>query len=133
MIRYEQIHHVSLTVADVEKAKQFYENVLELELEERPPFDFNGEWYKIGRQQLHLIEDTEKTIDTEINTRAPHFAFRVKDYEETKLHLEHHNVPFTAKPDSIAGFAQLYCLDPSGNVIELNTPQGQLKAGKTHE
>jgi len=30
------------------------------------------------------------------------------------------------KPDSVSGFAQIFCADPDGNLIELNVDQMEL-------
>jgi len=56
MIEYEKIHHVSLAVRDLEKARSFYSYTLHFPEIQRPPFKSNGVWYAIGDQQLHLIE-----------------------------------------------------------------------------
>ena len=56
----------------------------------------------------------------EIDGMDAHFAIRVKSYEETLEHLRREGVPAVGNPDSITGWAQIFCCDPDGNVIELN-------------
>lgn len=123
MVKIEQIHHVSLIVTDLERAKQFYETVIGLKPIARPAFDFPGAWYAVGHtgQQLHLIVHNGETKRTKgIDTRDGHFAVRVESYGRTIAWLEAHNVEYKAKPDSITGFAQIFVTDPDRNIIELN-------------
>ncbi|MFG6119702.1 VOC family protein [Thalassobacillus sp. B23F22_16] len=120
------IHHISLKTKDLKKAKQFYGNILGLEEENRPDFSFAGAWYRIGDyQQLHLIEDPEFVYNPElhIDTRGNHVAFRVKDFQETSAHLKASGVDIKEKPDSTSGFAQIFCCDPDGHIIEFHVPQ----------
>jgi glyoxylase I family protein len=124
MIAYEEIHHVSIVVTDLKRSKRFYGGVLGLQEIPRPSFDFPGAWYQIGRsQQLHLIvHDRAQTLRVEggIDTRDGHFALRVKDYDKTLDWLTGSGVEVVAKPDSKAGFRQIFACDPDGNIIEFN-------------
>ncbi|CAG9621622.1 VOC family protein [Sutcliffiella rhizosphaerae] len=126
MIKYENIHHVSLCVTDIERSKQFYGGLLGLIEVERPNFDFPGAWYQIGSSQLHLIQNngaeslrSSKTIDS----RDGHFAIRVKSYEDTLQYLNDHGLKVEAKPNSKSGFKQIFCMDPDNNLIEFNVDQ----------
>ncbi|WP_442598359.1 VOC family protein [Neobacillus sp. D3-1R] len=123
MITYKELHHVSLTVTDLERAKEFYGRILCLEEIERPNFDFPGAWYGIGNQQLHLIvHPSSQTIRQEksLSSREGHFALRVEDYHKALNWLKQNGIEVLEKPDSKSGFAQLFCADPDGNLIELN-------------
>jgi catechol 2,3-dioxygenase-like lactoylglutathione lyase family enzyme len=123
LIIYEALHHVSLIVTDLEKAKNFYSNILGLKEIPRPSFDFQGAWYEINNQQLHLIvyEGTQTLRENPfIDTRDGHFALRVKDYNNTVNWLQECGVELILRPQAVAGYSQIYCCDPDGNVIELN-------------
>lgn len=127
---YENIHHISLAVTDLEKAKHFYGELLEFKEIDRPPFDFPGAWYEIGNQQLHLIVNHDaKTLRNEdnIETKDGHFAVRVKDYNKMLEFLKKKQVPFIERPDSVSGFAQIFCKDPDHNLIEFNVDRNSLK------
>ncbi|WP_453996760.1 VOC family protein [Bacillus nitroreducens] len=129
MIKYKELHHVSLSVTNLEKAKDFYSNILCLEELERPGFDFPGAWYAVGNQQIHLIVLPEsQTIrkDKSISSREGHVALRIDNYYDTLNWLSMNNVPVLEKPDGASGFAQIFCTDPDGNIIELNVPQREL-------
>lgn len=56
MIQFERIHHVSLAVRDLDKARAFYSDILKFREIPRPPFQSKGIWYEVGDQQLHLLE-----------------------------------------------------------------------------
>lgn len=122
MIEFERIHHVSLAVRDLEKAKKFYSDLFHFQEIERPPFKSNGVWYAIGNQQLHLLEHPNgETLRTSaIDSVDGHFALWVKSYKNTIEWLEHIGVPYEARPQSVAGFAQIYILDPDHNIIEFD-------------
>ncbi len=129
VIEYKGLHHVSLTVTNLEKAKHFYGNILCLKEIQRPNFDFPGAWYEIEEQQLHLIvHPTSQTIrqDKRLSSREGHFALRVKDYDATLNWLKSKDVELLEKPKSMSGFAQIFCADPDGNLIELNVDQADL-------
>lgn len=127
MITYKLLHHVSLSVSDLEKAKAFFGKILCLKEIERPNFDFPGAWYEIGgNQQLHLIVDpNSQTIrqDKRLSSREGHLALRVVNYYDTLNWLKQHDVEILEKPNGTSGFAQIFCADPDGNLIELNVEQ----------
>jgi catechol 2,3-dioxygenase-like lactoylglutathione lyase family enzyme len=122
MIEFEGIHHVSIAVRDLEQAKRFYSEVLNLQEIQRPPFKSKGIWYAVGNHQLHLLEhpNGETLRNGEIDSTDGHFAIWVKSYKNTIEWLEKAGLPYEARPQSVAGFAQIYILDPDKNIIEFD-------------
>lgn len=123
MLRHEGIHHASIIVTDLNRARDFYERVIGLREIQRPAFDFPGAWYEVGGsgQQLHLIVHPGETLrQSGIDTRDGHFAIRVADYDETIAWLDECGIPHRDNRESITGFSQIFLLDPDRNVIELN-------------
>jgi catechol 2,3-dioxygenase-like lactoylglutathione lyase family enzyme len=123
MIAHEGIHHVSLNVRDLERAKAFYRDVIGLQEMERPAFQFPGAWFSVGNngQQLHLIVYPGQAMrDGGIDSRDGHFAIRIKSWRQTLEWLDRWGVSYDARPNSMAGFPQIYVIDPDHNVIELN-------------
>jgi catechol 2,3-dioxygenase-like lactoylglutathione lyase family enzyme len=118
------IHHVSVCVSDLERAKHFYGNVLGLAEKPRPDLGFAGAWYDVGAlQELHLIvHPPSRTMrgTTTIDGRDGHFAFRVTSYDETLAHLQAHGVAVIESRRNATPWAQIYVTDPDGNVIEFN-------------
>lgn len=127
MMKALYIHHVSLPVSNLRRAKEFYRDIICLKEIKRPDFGFEGVWFRIGEGQLHLIVDETlpKNPQSIIDTRGPHFALRVDDYHKTVEWLKQKEVEIVEKPNSRSGFAQIFCCDPDGNIIELHVEQKQ--------
>ena len=123
MFAREALHHVALSVTDMDRATWFYTTVLGLEEIPRPPFDFGGAWYQLGDRQLHLIvHPPTRTLrgTSEIGPREGHIALRVRDRQEVLDRLAKHGVPYLDLPGNLTPWAQIYCCDPDGNIIEFN-------------
>jgi catechol 2,3-dioxygenase-like lactoylglutathione lyase family enzyme len=132
-MKIQSIHHVSLTVTDLERSRAFYRDVLGLQEITRPPFNFPGAWFQLGdHQQLHLIVHTNPTFRTNkpLDTRDLHFAVRVEDYWGAVEFLRSRGyredvsqddlLRLMVNPRATAGFPQMYILDPDRHVIEIN-------------
>ena len=119
----EDLHHVTIAVRDLERAKHFYGDVLGLREIERPGFDFSGAWYALGDRQLHLIvnEEAESLRDaTHPDSRDGHYALRVSDWDATVEHLKANGVEVLERRRNVTPWTQAYVADPDGNVLELN-------------
>lgn len=128
------LHHVLVAVDDLERARQFYTNVLEMEEIDRPAFAYPGIWYRMGdgEQELHLLVRSDATLrrDKWIDFDDVHFALRVESYRDTLTWLAgkgfREDLPdddfrkMKLRSKSIAGYAQIYIIDPDRNIIEFN-------------
>jgi glyoxylase I family protein len=132
-VNIQLLHHVSLTVSDLERSKQFYRDVLRLNEIARPPFPFPGAWFQVGdSQHVHLIVHEGATFRgmRGIDTRDSHFAVRVRSYREAVEYLQSLGyredageldlMTMKLQPHATAGFPQIYILDPDRHVIEIN-------------
>ncbi|MGM7702464.1 VOC family protein [Pseudalkalibacillus sp. Hm43] len=120
---YKQIHHVSLEVKKLKRARAFYEKVLKFEVcPDRPDFDFEGIWYTLGNTQLHLIVNPSFSPEDQptLNSRSAHFAVRVESIDELISMLEKAGCTYLDKPASKTGWHQVFVQDPDGNIIEFN-------------
>ena len=122
--------HIALIVADVERSRQFYMQVLGMQEVPRPQnFDFPGAWMQMNNFQVHLIGEDVEGRSKQVNPgyvagelaigHATHVAFEVDDLEEAMRHLDTQGVEIVGGPRPRGdGVQQLYILDPDGYVVE---------------
>lgn len=115
---YAGLHHVSLLVTDLDRAADFYINLLGLEKDAlRPEMAFSGMWVKLGNQQIHLLSLGQKSSGTDAKHpgRDAHFAVSVNDIRKIEEILLREEIPYQM---SKSGRQAIFCRDPDGNGIE---------------
>ncbi len=114
------IHHVSLIVADIERALVFYRDLLGLDVDPtRPSLGYPGAWLKLGDQQIHLLElPNPDPVDARPahGGRDRHLAVSVTDLDAVTKLLEAAEIDFTL---SRSGRRALFVRDPDANALEL--------------
>ena len=114
-----RIDHFQINVTDLDRAKQFYERVLELEEVPRPEsFDFAGAWYKIGAIDLHLVVREREPVS------ARHFCLWVEDVREAAASLQAAGHAISWAGFKIRGVDRFFVFDPDDNRIEVQGPDG---------
>lgn len=113
------LHHVSVIVADTQRALAFYQQVLGLAVDDRrPDLGYPGAWLTIGDQQLHLLElpNPDPVHDRPAHGgRDRHLAVSVRSLDELIQSLDKHDIAYTV---SKSGRRALFCRDPDGNALE---------------
>jgi len=123
------IDHVTLVVADLERSRAFYVDLLGMQSIARPPFSFNGLWFQAGATQIHLILEHAESGPAgnleprdRLGMRSHHLAFEVADATSAVAWLRECGVPVVAgpkfRPD---GAVQTFVTDPDGHLVELTT------------
>ena len=115
---FSGLHHVSLLVTDLERAGNFYINLLGLVKDNsRPEMAFPGMWLKIGTQQIHLLcfDKTVTGTGAEHPGRDAHCALAVSSVSRIEEILGSENIPCHM---SKSGRRALFCRDPDGNGLE---------------
>ena len=111
--------HAGLLVADLVRARAFYESVLGLTPCPRPDLPYPGAWYDLGGgQQLHLMQlpnPDAGSVRPEHGGRDRHIALGVEDMAGLKSRLDAAGVAYTV---SKSGRAALFCHDPDMNTLE---------------
>ena len=124
---FKILSHVSVTVTDVAKARDFYTGVLGFPEIPRPAFDFPGIWYSLGGDlQLHIILNDQLVRDPSerdrIVARYPHFALWTEDADATARRIEERGLTCRDVVSGPTGLRQIFVKDPDGNMIEFLGP-----------
>jgi catechol 2,3-dioxygenase-like lactoylglutathione lyase family enzyme len=127
MSLFKQVSHVSITVTDVQKARDFYTGVLGFQEIARPAFDFPGIWYSLGGDlQLHIILNDQlvrPAVEREkIVARYPHFALWTDDCDATAAKLVALGLPNRDVISGPTGLRQIFVKDTDGNMVEFIGP-----------
>jgi catechol 2,3-dioxygenase-like lactoylglutathione lyase family enzyme len=127
-----RMEHLLVLTDDLETTKDFYCEVLGLEVGKRPPLEFPGHWlYLEGVPCVH-VADREAyaahagTLGLAASPLAQgtgavdHIAFNATGYDEIAARLERHGVTTIENIIPAAGLRQLFVLDPNGVRVEIN-------------
>jgi catechol 2,3-dioxygenase-like lactoylglutathione lyase family enzyme len=126
------LHHVSLTTKNLPNSIAFFTSVLGFKQIPRPAFPLDGAWLNAGAVEIHLIDFPQGSFRNtkSIGTDDVHFAMRVADFEAMIGRLNQHgyrddleefdNKRLIIKRESMAGYSQLYVMDPDCHLIEIN-------------
>ena len=111
------LHHVSILVSDVERAKKFYRDVMGLR-EIGIPSTFPGaglrvHWFELGDEQIHLLPSPTPDM---VSQR--HFAVHVEDAQAARAYFVGKGVA-VSETVPIPGADRFFIRDPDGNRIEL--------------
>ncbi|MHB1676946.1 MAG: VOC family protein [Sulfuriferula sp.] len=113
------VHHVSILVADLPRAREFYEGLLGLlPNSSRPELAFDGIWYDIGATQIHLlcVPNPEAGLVRPVHGgRDRHLALTVLHMDRLRARFDRANIPYTL---SRSGRNALFCRDPDDNALE---------------
>lgn len=114
-----QILHASFIVCDVERALEFYRDVLGLALDPaRPDLGYPGAWLNLGEQQIHLLQlpNPDPVVDRPAHGgRDRHVAISVNDFDALRQRLDTQGIHYTL---SKSGRAAMFVRDPDGNALE---------------
>ena len=114
-ITFKRVDHIHITVPPerLNEAKDFYIDLIGLELIDRPNHLFKsaGYWFNIAGIQLHIGAESQMPVSTR------HTAFEVVDIDDALIYLKD-KVKILEEP-LIPGRKRFAFLDPFGNRIEL--------------
>jgi catechol 2,3-dioxygenase-like lactoylglutathione lyase family enzyme len=142
---YKGMHHIGITVSDLERSIKFYHEVLGLEFANEPTSVFSGEAlakgvgvqgaslrqvsFWIGDSQMELLgyktpPSPNRVVPPNNALGAAHAAFLVDDIHAKKRELEAKGVTFYSDVNIVddgplAGWRWCYFADPDGVSLEL--------------
>lgn len=123
--KHPTLNHVAVYVHDLQKAGDFYKDIIGLENIPEPFHDGRHIWFRIGEHsQLHLISGAKSITE---HDKDSHLCFSVASMEDFIDNLNKNKVAYfswpgepnkiTVRPD---GIQQIYFKDPDGYWIEIN-------------
>jgi catechol 2,3-dioxygenase-like lactoylglutathione lyase family enzyme len=126
------LNHYLIVSKNLERSKKFYQEVLGLDVAERPDFGFPGYWLKTGDNIcVHLASQEPNQIrdqfllkkhpkGTNGSGSVDHIAFLAQDPEGVRNRIQKNKVDmhFRSFPD--AKLFQIFLKDPDDVTIELN-------------
>jgi catechol 2,3-dioxygenase-like lactoylglutathione lyase family enzyme len=127
-----ELNHYFVRANDLERTKDFYIDVLGLEVMPRPNFPFPGYWLGTnGKIQVHMgpasIDNAElyylgtpPHAATDQTGVIDHIAFLASDPAAFKARLDQYAVAYRPRYLPEAHLYQLFIQDPNGLTIELN-------------
>lgn len=122
----QELDHVVLRVADINRARTFYEQVLGCTLERELP-EFGLYQMRAGRQLIDLVPVGSK-LGGELPVAEPHnldhFCLTISPFDDAALrsHLDQFGITAseTGERYGAGGYGpSIYIEDPDGNTIEL--------------
>jgi catechol 2,3-dioxygenase-like lactoylglutathione lyase family enzyme len=126
------LNHYLIVSKNLERSKKFYENVLGMELADRPDFGFPGYWMKTGDAIcVHLAsQNPNKIRDQYLLKKHPrgtngsgsvdHIAFLAQDPEAVRDRIKKNKVEMHVRSFPDAKLFQIFLKDPDNVTIELN-------------
>jgi catechol 2,3-dioxygenase-like lactoylglutathione lyase family enzyme len=127
-----ELQHVLVLSDDIDRAREFYEQVVGLRAGDRPAFDFTGYWMYAGDTPcLHIADRASYRAHAEgIGLEVPerisgpgqvdHIAFGASDYDAVSDRLARAGVEPVRRQIPGGGPRQLFFEDPDGQRLEIN-------------
>jgi catechol 2,3-dioxygenase-like lactoylglutathione lyase family enzyme len=127
-----ELQHVLVLSDDIDRAREFYEQVLGLRAGDRPTFGFTGYWMYAGDTPcLHIADRASYRTHAEgIGLEVPqrisgpgqvdHIAFGASDYDAVSDRLARAGVTSVRRQIPGGGPRQLFFEDPDGQRLEIN-------------
>ncbi len=113
------LHHVTVSVSDLDRSRDFYGRVLGLNELPRRGVGVNGAWFQVGPSQVNLLVRKEPAPDA-----SRHFALCVDSIRSSRKSLEAEGMELT-KTTRVGNINRFFLNDPDGNRVEIVCPIGQ--------
>lgn len=120
-----RINHIALSVAQLERSRVFYQEVIGLDTIPEPFHDGRHVWFAVGdAAHLHLIQNPPPI---EVPSKNTHLCFSVADIKAFVATLQKRGIAYEDWPGKVGaittrtdGIHQVYLKDPDGYWIEIN-------------
>jgi catechol 2,3-dioxygenase-like lactoylglutathione lyase family enzyme len=130
----EGLNHYTIRPVDLERTRDFYADVLGLQVGYRPPLSFPGYWLYVGdNPTIHLIGPRSDDGHPQQREAGPtglldHIAFSCTGLAEMKQRLQRRGIKYEERVLPRDRQTQLFIYDPDGVAVELNYPASETPA-----
>ena len=121
------VHHIGVNVRDLDRAEEFYIDVLGFQVVERYQEEIRHSMLDTGDTKIHLFESTDLNLDEAINCLSEegyaHIAFGTSrdKFLEVMEDLKKHRIDFRG-PLILGKGESVHFKDPDGNHLEIRCP-----------
>ena len=121
MIRGLNHYNLRSEAKMMETLKNFYIEIVGLQLGIRPPFESNGYWLNAGNKDILHLSETKRNDRNPANIKNTfdHMAFTAEHQDNYIKILKQRNIKFHLRVVPEIGTEQIFFKDPAGNGIEL--------------
>lgn len=118
------LDHINLRTSILEETKDFYVDVLGMEVGDRPPFREFGYWlYSGGHATVHVsyseADSPRRTNPEGMGDGLDHFALYGEGLDDMLASLEKNGVEYEKRLAANDRIVQVFFLDPNGVRVEL--------------
>ena len=115
-MKVKAIGFVGIPVTDIRRAREFYEDVLDLKVSDEM---MSGKWieYSVGDDTLAIANVGDQWTPSDQGTGA---AFEVEDFNEAIRRLKDRHVRFAAEPFETPCCHMAVVQDPDGNKLMIH-------------
>lgn len=127
-MKLDGIHHIGINVRDLDKAEEFYTQVLGFQVAERYAEEIRHLMLDTGTTGLHLFEtpalEMEEAIARLSGQGYAHLAFEVSRdlFFKVVEELKNKKVSIDSGPIVLGKGESVYFKDPDGNHLEIRCP-----------
>ncbi len=123
----EALEHYTINCADLDATRDFYRDVLGLEVGFRPKLGFHGYWLYAGDIPVVHLLGPEGALPENRSAKQggdtgslDHIAFRGKDAANTIARLKDNGLSFRENQIREINLHQVFVRDPNGIMVEMN-------------
>ena len=121
------VHHIGINVRELDRAEEFYIDVLGFQVVERYQEEIRHSMLDTGNTKIHLFESTDLNFNEAINCLSEegyaHIAFGTSrdNFFEVIEDLKKHRIDFRG-PLILGKGESVHFKDPDGNHLEIRCP-----------
>ena len=118
----DSLDHVTVITNNLEKTKDFYINILGMQVDyNRPPFKFDGLWLSLNqRAVVHVVVKSKHEVEKNTAPTLDHIAFKANNINNIKKNLQKYSIPYEEKVTPDNKISQIFISDPNKIKIELS-------------